>query len=132
VLLAAAAGFAGVIAAYLSPEIVFGWLVKASGALIVFIYMSICLSQVRLRHARERAHAPPPLLPMWFFPWLSYLAIAAMIAMLVAMSTVPDLRSQLWASLISVAVALIAYAIKRARTAGDVAPGTVATDSRSP
>ena len=75
VLLAAAAGFAGVIAAILSPEIVFGWLVKASGALIVFIYMSICMSQIRLRRARERANAPPPLLPMWFFPWLSYLAI---------------------------------------------------------
>src|SRR5579863_3660816 len=116
VLLAAAAGFAGVIAAILSPEIVFGWLVKASGALIVFIYMSICISQIRLRHARERANAPPPLLPMWFFPWLSYLAIIAMIAMLIAMATVPDLRSQLWASCISVAVALIAYVIRRPRT----------------
>jgi L-asparagine transporter-like permease len=131
VLLAAAAGFAGVIVNILSPDVVFGWLVKASGALIVFIYMSICLSQIRLRHARERVNAPPPLLPMWLFPWLSYLAIVAMIAMLVAMSTVPDLRSQLWASLISVAVALLAYAIKRARTAEVVAPGRAAADSRS-
>ncbi|HEV7985117.1 MAG TPA: amino acid permease [Steroidobacteraceae bacterium] len=113
VLLAAAAGFAGVIAAILSPELVFGWLVKASGALIVFIYISICLSQIRLRRARERANAPPPLLPMWLFPWLSYLAVAAMIAMLIAMATIPDLRSQLWASAISVAVALAAYSVKR-------------------
>jgi GABA permease len=115
VLLAAAAGFAGVIAAILSPEVVFGWLVKASGALIVFIYLSIVISQIRLRRARERAHAPPPLLPMWFFPWLSYLAVAAMVGMLVAMGTIPSLRSQLWASAISVAVALAAYAFKRRR-----------------
>jgi len=115
VLLAAAAGFAGVIAAILSPEIVFGWLVKASGALIVFIYLSIVLSQIRLRRARERAHAPPPALPMWFFPWLSYVALASMVGMLIAMGTIPDLRSQLWASVISVAVALIAYAAKRRR-----------------
>ncbi len=116
VLLAAAAGFAGVIAAILSPELVFGWLVKASGALIVFIYMAICIAQIRLRQERERAHAPPPALPMWLFPWLSYLAIVAMIAMLIAMATVPDLRSQLWASCISVAVVVAAYAVKRAHT----------------
>ena len=116
VLLAAAAGFAGVIAAILSPEVVFGWLVKASGALIVFIYMAICVAQIRLRQERERRNAPPALLPMWFFPWLSYLAILAFVAMLIAMGSVPDLRSQLWASCISIAVTLIIYAIKRART----------------
>jgi AAT family amino acid transporter/GABA permease len=115
VLLAAAAGFAGVIAAILSPEIVFGWLVKASGALIVFIYLTIVLSQIRLRRARERSGAPAPLLPMWFFPWLSYVAVAAMVGMLIAMGTIPSLRSQLWASIISVAVALAAYAAKRRR-----------------
>lgn len=116
VLLAAAAGFAGVIAAILSPEVVFGWLVKASGALIVFIYMAICIAQIRLRTERERAGLPLPSLPMWFFPWLSYLAVLAMIAMLVAMAYVPDLRSQLWASCISIAVVFLIYAIKRMRT----------------
>lgn len=116
VLLAAAAGFAGVIASILSPEVVFAWLVKASGALIVFIYMAICAAQISLRKARERAGGPAPLLPMWFFPWLSYLAIAAFIAMLIAMGTVPDLRSQLWASCISIGLTLLIYAIKRART----------------
>jgi GABA permease len=115
VLLAAAAGFAGVIAAILSPVVVFGWLVKASGALIVLIYLAIVLSQIRLRRERERNGAPPPLLPMWFFPWLSYVAVAAMVGMLIAMGTIPSLRSQLWASIISVAVALVAYAAKRRR-----------------
>jgi L-asparagine transporter-like permease len=115
VLLAAAVGFAGVIAAILSPELVFGWLVKASGALIVFIYLTIVLSQIRLRRARELKGAPPPLLPMWLFPWLSYVAVAAMVGMLIAMGTIPSLRSQLWASIISVAVALAAYAARRRR-----------------
>jgi L-asparagine transporter-like permease len=52
---------------------------------------------------------------MWFFPWLSYVAVAAMVGMLIAMGTIPSLRSQLWASIISVAVALAAYAAKRRR-----------------
>jgi GABA permease len=117
VLLASAAGVAGVTAAILSPGLVFAWLVRASGAVIVFIYIMICLSQVRLRHARERAGAAPPALPMWGFPWLSYAAIAAMIAVLVAMGVTPDHASELWASIASVGVTLAAFAIvRRART----------------
>jgi L-asparagine transporter-like permease len=46
---------------------------------------------------------------MWFFPWLSYFAIAAMIAVLVAMAFTPALASQLWVSVLSIAVALLAY-----------------------
>ena len=121
VLLASAAGFAGVISAILSPGLVFDWLVKASGALIVFIYISIAVSQVQLRRARERAGAPPAALPMWLFPWLSYFAIAAMVAVLVAMAVTPGLGSQLWASVISVAVALLICAAlrgSRARASG--------------
>lgn len=113
VLLASAAGVAGVTAAILSPGIVFAWLVKASGAIIVFVYIMICLSQVRLRRERERAGAPPPLLPMWCFPWLSYAAVAAMIGMLAAMAVTPGLASQLWASLASIGIALAAYALLR-------------------
>jgi GABA permease len=113
VIVASMAGFAGVIAERMAPDMVFGWLVKASGALIVFIYMLICLSQIRTRQARERAGGPPPKLPMWMFPWLSYAAIAAMAAVLVAMGMTADLRSQLWASIVSVAIALGAYALKR-------------------
>ncbi len=109
VLLASAAGIAGVSAAILSPGLVFAWLVKASGAIIVFVYIMICLSQVRLRRARERAGAPAAALPMWCFPWLSYTAIAAMIAMLAAMATTPALASQLWASVASIAIVLCAY-----------------------
>ncbi|HTX24483.1 MAG TPA: amino acid permease [Steroidobacteraceae bacterium] len=117
VLLASAAGIAGVTAAILSPGLVFAWLVRASGAVIVFIYIMICLSQVRLRHARERAGAAAPALPMWGFPWLSYAAIAAMIAVLIAMGAAPDHASELWASIASVVVTLAAFAIvRRVRT----------------
>ncbi len=112
VLIASAAGIAGVAAEIHSPH-VFAWLVNASGAVIVFIYIMICLSQIRLRRARERAGAPPAALPMWCFPWLSYTAVAAMLAMLVAMAVTPGLASQLWASVASVGVALVAYALMR-------------------
>jgi GABA permease len=113
VLLGSAIGFAGVLIAILSPSGVFAFLVNASGAVIVFVYIATAVAQVRLRRKNERAGRPPPALPIWLFPWLSYVAIAAMTAVLVAMAFTPDLASQLWASVLSVVVALVAYAVIR-------------------
>ena len=115
VLLASAAGFAGVLAAIVSPGVVFAFLVNASGALILFVYLAIAVSQVRLRRRGQQQGAAPPALPMWYFPWLSYLAIAAMIAVLIAMAFTPALASQLWVSVLSVVVALLAYLWVRQR-----------------
>ena len=56
-----------------------------------------------------RREAPERLkLRMWFFPWLTYAAIAAMVAVIVAMALVDDVRSQLIPSFISLAVVLAA------------------------
>ncbi|MGB5133459.1 MAG: amino acid permease [Steroidobacteraceae bacterium] len=110
VLLASVAGFAGVIAAILSPSMVFAFLLNASGALIVFIYLAIAVSQVRVRRQNERAGRPPSALPMWLFPWLSYLAIAGMIAVLIAMAMTPSHYAEFWTSTTSVLIALAAYA----------------------
>ena len=109
VLLGTLAGYAGIVANIYSPDHVYKFLVNASGALIVFIYIAIAISQIRTRRLRERSGAGDKGLRMWFFPWASYFAIAAMIAVLVAMGSSPALRSQLWASMVSVAVALLAY-----------------------
>src|SRR6202166_882339 len=45
VLMGAAAGFLGIIAATQAPQVVFDFLVSSSGAVIVFIYMTICVAQ---------------------------------------------------------------------------------------
>jgi GABA permease len=113
VMLGSAVGFAGVLLAILSPSGVFAFLVNASGAVIVFVYIATAVAQVSLRRKTERAGGPAPALPIWLFPWLSYVAIAAMTAVLVAMAFTPGLESQLWASVGSVVVALVAYAVMR-------------------
>jgi GABA permease len=123
VVLASVVGFAGVIAAILSPSLVFAFLVNASGAIIAVIYLAIAVSQVRSRRARERAGDPPPTLPMWLFPWLSYLAIAGMLLVLIAMALTPAHRAEFWTSTISILVALLAYVVFRRGRAG--APSTV-------
>lgn len=109
VMLASVVGFAGVVVAILSPSVVFAFLVNASGAIIAIIYLMIGVSQIRTRRALEQTGAPPPTLPMWFFPWLSYLAVAGMLTVLIAMAFTPSHRAEFWTSTISIAVVLLAY-----------------------
>ena len=125
VLMGSAAGFAGILAATLSPEKVFAFLVNASGALMLFIYLLTAVAQLRLRYRRDAAaHAALPL-RMWWHPYGSYAAIAAMAAVLVAMALTASLRSQLAVSLLALLVAITAYLLlaqrRRARAAAAVA-----------
>src|SRR6202049_3845016 len=76
VLMGAVAGVFGIIAATQAPQVVFDFLVSSSGAVIVFVYMSICVAQIALRRRRERNGLPEPAVRMWLFPYLSYAAIA--------------------------------------------------------
>ncbi len=108
VLIGSVAGLVGIAANSLAQKTIFAFLVNASGALILFVYMLVCWSQIRLRQQREQAGLPRPAIAMWGFPWLSYAVIAAMAAVLVAMAFSPDMASELYVSLVTVAVAVIA------------------------
>jgi AAT family amino acid transporter/GABA permease len=111
VLIGAAAGFLGIIAATEAPQVVFDFLVSSSGAVIVFVYMTICVAQITLRRRRERNGEPKPAISMWLFPYLSYAAIAAMAAVLTAMAFTPGLERDFYVSCITLVVATLAYLI---------------------
>jgi L-asparagine transporter-like permease len=109
VLIGAVAGLAGIGAATLSPQGVFAFLVNASGALMLFIYLLTAVAQVRLRRARAMGVQAGLAVKMWGFPWLSYAAIAGMAAVLVAMASTPALASQFYVSMIALVLALAAW-----------------------
>jgi L-asparagine transporter-like permease len=113
VLLGAVAGFLGLFAQAAS-ESVFTFLVNASGAIILFIYIAMAVAQIRLRRQTDAA-GQKSALPMWGFPYLSCFAIGAMVAVLLAMVLTPALSTQFWASVFSVVVVLLAYQVRRAR-----------------
>ncbi len=124
VLMGAAAGFLGIIAATEARQVVFDFLVSSSGALIVFVYMTICFAQINLRRRREREGLPAPAVTMWLFPYLSYAAIAAMAAVLVAMAFTPHLQRDFYVSCLTLAVAVGAYLIVHRLRQPRVAPST--------
>jgi GABA permease len=109
------AGVLGILAATAHSQAVFAFLVNASGALIVFIYMMIVVAHLRVRRTREASGAPRPALQMWLFPWANYAALAGMAAVLIAMALMPDMQRDLKVSVLSFAVALLAFLLVSAR-----------------
>jgi GABA permease len=77
--------------------------------------MTICVAQIVLRRRRERAGEARPPVNMWLFPWLSYAAIVAMIAVLIAMALTPSMQQDFWTSWITLMVAVACYLLKRLR-----------------
>src|ERR687890_1413693 len=107
-------GYISVLLYYFFPEEIFTWLINASGAIALFVYLLISVSELVMRRRLER-EAPERLqLKMWLYPWLTYLSIAAIVAVLIAMAGIPSQRPLLIASVISAIVMLIAYGIRRA------------------
>jgi L-asparagine transporter-like permease len=109
------AGVLGIFAATAHSQTVFTFLVNASGALIVFIYMMIVVAHLRVRRAREASGAAPPALRMWLFPWANYAALAGMAAVLLAMARMPDMQRDLKISVLSLVVAVVAFLIVNGR-----------------
>ncbi|MBR7675816.1 amino acid permease, partial [Streptomyces daliensis] len=94
-------GFASVVAAWASPDVVFAFLINSYGAVALFVYLLIALAQVRMRRGLERTAPERLTLRMWLFPWLSWATIAGMAAVILAMAFLPDSRSQFWLSLLT-------------------------------
>jgi GABA permease len=111
-------GFLCVIAAAVSPDTVFLFLLNSSGAVILFVYLLIAVSQVLLRRRTPREKLT---VKMWAFPVLSFIVIAAILAVLVQMAFDETARTQLALSLGSWAVVVVLYfATKRLHRAPNV------------
>jgi GABA permease len=112
ILASSVVGFLCVIAAAISPDTVFSFLLNSSGAIILFVYLLIAISQLILR----RRTSPEKLaVKMWLFPFLTIATIAAILGVLVLMLFKEDTRSQLVLSLLAWAVVLVLYAVTKWR-----------------
>ena len=81
---------------------------NSSGAVALFVYLLIAVSQLRMRARLEREDPEKLQVRMWAYPYLTWLVIAAIVVVIGSMALVDDVRDQLWWSLGSLAVVLIA------------------------
>lgn len=111
-------GYLSVVAAYTSPDTVFLFLLNSSGAVILFVYLLIAVSQLVLR---RRTPDEDLVVRMWGYPFLTIVTILGVLAVLVQLGLTPDTRSQLLLGLASWGVALVMYVLTKA-LGGSVAP----------
>jgi GABA permease len=89
---------------------VFLFLLNSSGAVILFVYLLIALSQIVLR---RRTDSSTLTVKMWLFPVLSVVVVVAILAVLAQMAFDPEVRPQLVLSLLSWALVIALYFISR-------------------
>lgn len=108
--------------AYFFPDTVFLFLINASGAMILFVYLMICISQIILRRRSDRAGNEKPIFRIWLFPYLSIAVTAVIVVILASMTTDPTSLVSLLQGLAVCAIILIAYAVKSARDRSAATP----------
>jgi GABA permease len=102
-------GYVAVVMSYVSPDTVFAFLVNSYGTVAIFVYVLIAVSQLRLRRRLEREDPARLRVRMWCFPYLTYAAIAGMVAIVVAMAFIPEQRTPLLLGVVSLGILLAAF-----------------------
>ncbi|WP_327168101.1 amino acid permease [Streptomyces subrutilus] len=88
-------GFVSVVLNLLWPDTIFLYMLNAVGAVLLFVWALIAVSQLKLRRIIERDMPERLTLPMWCFPYLTWAALAGMAAVLVLMLFDDSARPQL-------------------------------------
>ncbi|MGS7251161.1 GABA permease [Pseudomonas sp. SK] len=124
VLLSTGAAFLAVIANYLVPAKVFGFLMASSGAIALLVYLVIAISQLRLRQ-RLIAQGKTLGYRMWLFPWLTWAVILFISAVLVLMLFRPDHRIEVVSTMVLALLVVCSGLLVTRRRARGMVPGGV-------
>ncbi|MEU2165889.1 amino acid permease [Streptomyces chengbuensis] len=102
-------GFVSVLLNLKWPDTVFLYMLNAVGAVLLFVWGLIAVSELRLRPRIEREAPERLTLRMWGFPWLTWVALAGIVAVLVLMLGDEAARPQvLWSGGATALVLLVA------------------------
>jgi GABA permease len=115
VLISAAFGFVCVLLSYWRPDDVFAWLLNTIGAIILVVWFFIAFSQLILRRKLEREAPEKLVVKMWAYPYLTVLALVAMVVIFVLMAREHDTRVQLYyTGGLTIVLAIVGYVRQRA------------------
>ncbi|MFH8463625.1 amino acid permease [Streptomyces sp. NPDC017991] len=125
ILASVAFGFVAVFFNYEFPDSVFLFLVNSSGAVALFVWLVICLSQLRMRKIIEREAPEKLVVRMWLYPYLTWATIALIVFVLGYMltDTEHDGRQTVLLSLLVAAVVVgISLVLEKVRRGKDARP----------
>ncbi|MFI9718249.1 amino acid permease [Streptomyces sp. NPDC052396] len=118
VLASSAFGFLAVLFSYWWPTTVFKWLLYMTGAAVLVVWGFIAATQLMLRRKLEREEPERLVVRMWAFPYLTWVALAGVVATLGLMLREQDTAEQLYATAgLTVVLALTGYLRQRSAAA---------------
>ncbi|GAA1480161.1 GABA permease [Gordonia sinesedis] len=115
VLLSMVVGFLAVIGNYVLPDKIFAWLLATSGAIALFVYLTIAASQLVLGGALRRDSRQAPV-RMWMFPYLTVAVMVFIVTVLVLMVFDRDQQQAIGFSALSAAIIVGAGVIVQTRS----------------
>ena len=84
----------------LSRDVVFSFLINSCGVTMLILYLMTAGAQLKLRRKYEAEDPARLQIKMWFHPFGTYIAIAAMLVILIAKGLDPSASKELWLSLV--------------------------------
>ncbi len=116
ILVASLFSYGALAADALSRDVVFSFLLNSCGVTMLLLYLMTAGAQLKLRTKFEREDPSRLKIRMWFHPVGTFIAMAAMLAILVAKGIDPAASKELWMSLlVAVAFALAFYFLRRGK-----------------
>ncbi|WP_044051927.1 amino acid permease [Heyndrickxia coagulans] len=101
--------YVGVVFNYISPDKVFLFLVNSSGGIALLVYLVIAFSHLRMRRTVEKTNPDALKVKMWLYPYLTYVTILGIVAVLVAMIFIDSLRPQVLLTLLIAVLVVGSY-----------------------
>ncbi|WP_312796248.1 amino acid permease [Kocuria sp.] len=127
-------GYAAVFVNFLAPESgIFDFIMNSAGLVALFVYVFVAITQMKLRSRMSPEERANLKLKIWLHPWLGILVIVAVAGIVVVMLVSDDAsRTQVWTSLVAVAVLavfwpLVRRNLRRRQTPNVAAPATTPT-----
>ncbi|MFD9336469.1 amino acid permease [Streptomyces sp. NPDC060028] len=116
VLLSSGFGFVTVLLSFWYPDTLFAWLLNMVGGVILVVWGFIAVSQFLLRRRLERESPRKLVVKMWGFPYLTWVALAAVAGVLLLMALDQDTRVQVvFTGGLTAVLATAGYVMQRRR-----------------
>ncbi len=105
-----------VVLSFVSADKLFYFLVNASGAIMLLVYLVITFTHLRMRKRLERENPEALVIRMWMFPYLTYITIVALMGILISMAFMGSTRSQVFLTLVITVLILGSFLFVKSKT----------------